>query len=221
MSTQRSVWFFTAAFAAGLGVAFLGPRGQSQAPQDPTELQVQNPIGGVRRVVFAQPFELASSAVHRARADKANFAAGWLVVFSVDPALALPRQEPEPVLQFGDELALRVNHGYPDGMQVAVLPVGQDQALGTALAQLPLWFGEPGVPDQLSELDLDSRLALAQANGVGARPLDEVRAATARAGAARKFSGEDELWRAAAQLVLEWAPSERELAQGFLLPPPR
>ena len=110
--------------------------------------------------------------------------------------------------------------GYPDGVQVAILPVRSGQSLPNALAQLPLWYGEPGVPDLLNGAELDSRLAKAQANGVSARSLDEVRAALARAGGMQQFQGEDDLWRAAARLVLEWAPSERELAEGFLLGPP-
>ncbi len=173
------------------------------------------------RVILARAFELDRGAPHRWKKGSSEFQRGLLLVLEADPRLIGTRQEAEPVLMCGEEVLLRVNQGARDGRLVAILPLDSGVAGAAVLAAQPLWFSAPGLPEALEPLERIERAQQARMNGIEGRPAAELAAAFAQGGPAARLVDETELWRAAARLVLRFAPSERELAQSFLLDAPR
>jgi hypothetical protein len=171
-------------------------------------------VGGVERIVSAQPFLLERGWRHTWRAEQPLFDAGWIVVLEVDPALVVPRQVAEPVLYAGGETVERVNFGHGSGRVVAIIPSARDAQGGVAvdLSVTPLWFGAAELPERVDGVRVAEEMARAVAKGV--RPL----VAPVVVGEALRLRSRDELDERAAVMVLENAPDEGDLGLGMLAP---
>lgn len=113
-------------------------------------------------LVFAQPFQLATPEVHEWRAERPSFTEGLVLVLEGDADFFEPRQSAEPVLYVGDQTAQRLNAGYPSGQLVVLVP-------GLALEDLadaPIFFGQPELPERIDAATAAAELAGAQALGV-------------------------------------------------------
>lgn len=212
------VWTLAVALAVAVlgvaGTAFIGARRPApQSEPGPTPR-------GVRGLVFAQPFAMQQSFAHVWRAESPQVVGGWLVVLEVDPELVVPRQMAEPVLYVGDQTAERVNHGDASGRLIAIVPCRLDAngAPELDLAQSPIWFGSPDLPERVDARNVRAERARAQAAGIAPSSAQAVASARSAAGPMRVFADRTELERYAAGLVLAWAPEEREYAESLLAP---
>lgn len=184
-------------------------------------VQLAKPAGEpVRELLFAQPFNLRSSYAHAWRAEQPAVEAGWLVVLDVDREFVRRTQTAEPVLYVADQTAERVNDGDRSGRLIAIVPsaVGSGGGPALDLREASIWFGAPDLPEQIDRAAIAREAAAAKTRGVVARPQVEVDRAVQAGGALTTFADRTELERYAAELVMAWAPEERDFAAGLLQP---
>jgi len=139
---------------------------------------------------------------------------GLLLALAVDPDLARPRQIAEPVLYVGGVPAERLNAGYPSGRLLVLIPGTPD------LAALPVWFGDPELPERIDADDGAAALAGARALGVAPFSPAEVERALAAGGAALRLRDGRALDHAVASWIEAWAPAEAERAENLRAPAP-
>ncbi|MCK6445936.1 MAG: hypothetical protein L6Q99_06035 [Planctomycetes bacterium] len=178
-------------------------------------------VGGVRGLLFAQPYVLDQGFEHTWRAEKPSSRAGWLLVLDVDPDLVVPQEGYEPVLFVGDQTAERVNRGVGSGHLVVIVPADLDHARGEPALDLfvgPMWFGTPRLPEQVDAKAIADEFAAARRAGVRAFASEHVALAKQQGGGFVALKDRTELERYAATLVQTWAPDEYEFAQGLLQP---
>lgn len=182
-------------------------------PGDPPALPAAMPVAGVD-VLYARPFTLERPAIHAWRAEQPAYDAGWVLVLSVDPNLVYPRQVAEPILFVGDQTAERVNFGHESGRVVAIVPAPRDAAGRPALdlAAAPVFFGMPGLPEQVDAARAAAELSAARARG--ARPASA--AALAAVTQPQVAFGDDwELHAWCADLIEAHSPQETDLIAGL------
>lgn len=171
-------------------------------------------------LVYALPFRLDEPYTHWWRSERPQVRAGHLLVLAVDGESVVPRQVAEPVLYVGAETAERINSGHLDGALVVLVPSepGPDGWPTRDLAAEPIWFGEPGLPEQVDRAAAAGALARARALGILPLEPSRVDAALSAAGAPRRFADREELDRFAVEVLRTYAPSERDLAEGMSVP---
>ena len=131
----------------------------------------------------------------------------------VDKALVVPRAIAMPVLYVGDKLAERLNHGHKSGYLIAIAPGKVD------LTQVPIWFGTPRLPERVDTAAAQAERALAENAGIKPFPKEKVEAALAKGGEPIQTTDKSALLRdQVAELILEYSPDEKHLADGFRLP---
>jgi hypothetical protein len=191
-----------------VGGATAWVRSRAQAPSE----QVPARDGAVKGLLYAEPFALARPYAHDWRLEAPRVDGGWILVLEVERDVAVRRQLAEPVLYVGDQTAERINHGDLSGRLIAIVPGDFDPAVD------PAWFGEPALPEQIDAAAVARELAAARAAGLPplARAAATRRDALVRSTAA--LPDRTALHRRAAELVLRWAPEERDLAEGLLVP---
>jgi hypothetical protein len=176
----------------------------SESPPVPTT------PAAVSDLVYAQPFTLVEGYQYDWSADRPTVRSGILVVLKVDPDLVLPRNAAEPVLYAGNQPVQRLNQGYESGYVIAIIPGETD------LTQAPIWFGRPELPERISTPRVQSERALAAAADIRPFAADKVQNVRQEPiQAADLFSL---LRDHVANLVLEYSPQERDLAETWRLP---
>jgi hypothetical protein len=164
----------------------------------------------VKGILYAHPFTLRTPYRNDWSKERTMVSTGVLVVLEVDPALVVPRDSLEPVLYAGNVTVQRLNHGYPSGRVIGIIPGNVD------LATTPIWFGSPELPERVTAETVRSERALAEKAGV--RPF----AAQKIAGVERPTISATDLAAllrdVAAQLVYQYSPQEKELADSWRLP---
>ncbi|MDE0892030.1 MAG: hypothetical protein OSB14_07585 [Planctomycetota bacterium] len=189
-------------------------RSDAALPSLPVEAQ------GVIDVLFAQPYVLDQAYVHTWRAERPLTDAGYLLVLEVEEAFTIPRNTKESVLYVGREVAERLNWGTGSGRVIALVPASLD-ADGVPALDLEsalIFYGSPELPERVDAALVQAELAAARAAGVEA--LSGARALTAleAGGGLKRFADRTTLERHAARLLLEYSPSEAELAESLLVP---
>lgn len=184
---------------------------QSRPAPTPSEPAPAGP-GAVRGLLYAEPFRLAQGYVHAWRAERPQVEQGWLVVLEVDREVVARRQLAEPVLYVGSQTAERVNNGDVAGRLVAIVPGELDPT------REPAWFGAPALPEQVDAAALAVERAAARAAGVPALAAAPATRSDALGRPTVELADRTALERYAAELVLVWAPEEREHAEGLLAP---
>ncbi len=174
-------------------------------PDDPPPLPAVTPVGGVE-LIYARPFTVDVPFKHTWRAEQPSVSAGWVVVLAVDRDLVVPRQSAEPILYVGDQTAERVNLGNESGHVVAIVP-----ATSTGLQDLsrtPIFFGAPGLPEQVDSARISSELAAAQQRGI-APPAAATVAAVSESQVHFTDSWDLHAW--CSDLIQTWSPTETDL----------
>lgn len=175
----------------------------------------------VRGLVCAQAFKLTAPYGNAWRAEQSPVRCGWLLVLEVDPTLARVRDELEPVLYVGNEVAERTNPGDLAGRRLVIVPSDPDETGWPAIDPLaqPMWFGDPALPEQLDALAI--RAARLRAEQVGIAPFNNgaITAALDCGNGRVAFADRAELQRHAALLILQHAPQESAFANGLLAAP--
>lgn len=182
------------------------------------------PVDGL---LYARPFKLAEGYEYEWRAERPMVRAGWLVVLQVNPALVFPRQTAEPILYAHKTTAERINLGYQSGRVVAIIPseLDQDGNLALDLSKAMMWFGTPGLPEQVDAARIEHERILARRAKIAPLAQDAINAATAKGGAMLNANNRAALRAAAAELIKTHAPQEQELIDAILaestpVPPP-
>jgi len=167
----------------------------------------------VDELVYARPFTLEKGFKFLWCKERPNVTTGTLLVLKVDKALVVPRAIPMPVLYVGDQTAERVNHGHKSGHVIAIVPGESD------LTKVPIWFGTPRLPERVDASTAKSERALAEQAGIGPFSEKDVEAALAKGGEPIKTTDKSALLRdQVAELILEYSPDEKHLADGFRVP---
>ena len=198
--------FLTTAFALSLLVVALGVAGQKverggARPATPAP---------VKNILFAQPFTLETPFINTFSKDRARVSNGVLIVVEVDPALVIPRNTLEPVLYAGNVTVQRLNQGEQSGRVIGIVP-------GTInLATAPIWFGTPALPERVTENTVQYERGLAERAGVRAFPSTQLSSIQRPLIVAKDLA--TLLRTVAANLVDQYSPQEKELADSWRLP---
>jgi hypothetical protein len=180
---------------------------QSTGPKKPTpDFKPQSVID----IVHIQPFQLKQSFKYDWRRDRPDVRFGLLVVFKVAPDLVMPKNALEPVLYAGNQTVQRLNHGHESGFVIGIIPEQID------LSKEPVWFGTPALPERIdAEMIAKER---AKAERAGILPLKSINIQS-RARDMIVVSDLTTLLREqAANLLLEFSPQEKKLADSWRLP---
>ena len=186
---------------------------------DPDKLPVPATPRSAQRLLVARPFTVQKPFVNDWSADQREYTSGTLVVLEMDRSYLVPRNATlGPTLFAGDVPIKRLNHGHQSGRVIGIVPGAVD------LSAVPLWFGTPELvtPDTPASALLSRRDA--ERGSQRARPAEEVRAARRPAVAAEDLAAL--LRTVGAELVLQYSPQEKDLAEIWRLPtakppPPR
>jgi hypothetical protein len=154
---------------------------------------------GAHELLYARDFDVEDAFPFTWSAERPRVASGTLVVIEVSPELIRPRQTAEPVLYVGAHSAWRVSSYNEAGIVVAFVPVRVD------LADAPIWFGTPGLPERVDTTSALRELELARASGIEGFGEAAVSAAGGRH-AAVTFADRTELLQGLHDLVLEFVP---------------
>ncbi len=164
----------------------------------------------VKNILFAQPFTLETPFINTFSKERARVSNGVLIVVEVDPALVIPRNTLEPVLYAGNVAVQRLNQGERSGRVIGIVP-------GTInLANAPIWFGTPELPERVTESTVQYERGLAEKAGVRAFPSAKLSSIERPVIAAKDLA--TLLRTVAADLVYEYSPQEKQLADSWRLP---
>lgn len=197
---QRSLRFVAALVIAGCVAWVAVPAGA---------LEIKTPAP-VKDLVLARSFTLAKGYKYDWSKDRPLVTSGILVVLKVDPELVAPRNGLQPVLYAGDYPVQRLNHGYESGYVIGIIPGIVD------LTQKPIWFGRPELPERVTPETVRSERALAA--GATIKPFSAGKVRSATQGALQAADLSSLLRDHVANLVLEYAPQEKDLAATWRLP---
>jgi hypothetical protein len=171
----------------------------------------------ITEIISARAFTLEQPYEFDWRKERPLVSSGYVLVLKVDSALVYPRQVAEPILFVGDQTAEKVNVGSTSGRLVVIVPapVKADGSIDLDLSQAPIWFGEPGLPEQVDAVVIKQQRDIAARNKIAPRPDAEIREARSRGGRVAQFADKNALLRSLAGVVREFAPDEAELATGL------
>lgn len=180
---------------------------QSTGPTTPTPDFKPQPVIDIERI---QPFQLKQSFKYDWRRDHPDVHFGLLVVFKVDPDLVTPRNTLEPVLYAGNQTVQRLNHGHESGFVIGIIPEQID------LSQELIWFGAPALPERIdAEMIAKER---AKAERAGILPLKSINIQSRTRDMIVASDLTTLLREQAANLLLEFSPQEKKLADSWRLP---
>lgn len=165
---------------------------------------------GVRDILEVRPFTLQTPYRNDWSNERAFVTTGVLVVLEVDPAYVVRRNSLQPVLYAGNAIVQRLNHGDRSGRVIGIVPGTVD------LSTVPIWFGAPDLPERVTEEVVRSERARAEKAGVRSFPAEKVAARTRPMVTATDLSAL--LRNVAAELIYQYSPQEREIADSWRLP---
>jgi hypothetical protein len=168
-------------------------------------------------LLVAIPFRVDEPFTHWWRAERPEVQAGHLLVLAVDPIVVRPRQTAEPILFVGDQTAERVNAGYEDGALIVVVPAqaGDDGWPLGRLAGLPMWFGEPGLPEQVDVAAIrEARRLVPDLIGFSEARVEQ---ALTVGGNGLRCQDQAQLYLHAADWIERFAPADRHIVERLRL----
>ena len=192
------------AFAASLLVIPVGVAVQDVGREIPST------PASVKSILHAQRFTLETPYLYTWAKQPSMVSTGILVVLEVDPAYVVPRNELEPVLFAGNVAVHRLNHGHRSGRVIGIIPGNID------LATAPIWFGSPELPGRLTKPMIETERARAERAGVRAFPQARIAGVERPATTAKDLA--TLLRNVGAELVYQYSPQEKDLADSWRLP---
>lgn len=157
-----------------------------------------------------QPFRLEKSFKYDWRRERPDVRFGLLVVLKVDPDLVMPKNLLEPVLYAGNQTVQRLNHGHESGFVIGIIPQEID------LSQDPVWFGAPNLPERIDAKMIAKERSKAERSGISALKSTDIQSRTRNMVVASDLT--TLLREQAADLLLEFSPQEKQLADAWRLP---
>jgi hypothetical protein len=201
--------FLSVAVAASLLVMPACVSGQT-TPRDAAHVTPPTPVA-VRNILYARPFTVDTPFINNWSRERAQVSSGVLVVLEVDPAYVDRRDAAlNPVLYAGTTTVMRLNRGDRSGRVIGIIPGTID------LATAPIWFGSPEQVDRVSAETV--RVERARAEQAGVRSFGREKLAAVQRPAVRVTSVAALLRDVAAELVYEFSPQEKSLADKWRLP---
>ncbi len=164
----------------------------------------------VIEVEWIQPFQLEKSYKYDWRMERPEVKTGLLVVIKVDPNLVTPKNLLEPVLYAGNQTVQRLNHGHESGYVIGIIPEQID------LSQEPIWFGSPALPERVDKDMIAKERTKAERSGIAKLKSSDIKRRTKDPVVAATLT--QLLREYAADLVLEFSPKEKHLADSWRLP---
>jgi hypothetical protein len=167
----------------------------------------------VQDLIVAQPFTLSRGYVNTWSKQRETVTSGVIVVLQVDPSLATRRDSLERVLYAGSSPLQRLSDGARSGRVIGIVPNV------SSVAGLPIWFGQPNLPERVTPALAEAERARATEGGIRPLAADKTRSATRPAVAAQDLSVL--LRDRVAPLVLEHSPEDKDLASAWRAEPVR
>lgn len=198
----------TAAFALSLLVIPAGV--ECQTVERGGEIALPATPAPVKDLLYARRFTLVTPYTNTGSKERASVSTGVLVVLEVDQAYVFPRETLEPVLYAGNTPVKRLNHGHLSGRVIGIVPGNID------LSTAPIWFGTPELPERVTRGIVEAERARAERAGIRAFPRAKLSAVERPPVAAQDLA--TLLRNVAAELVYEFSPQEKELADAWRLP---
>ena len=152
----------------------------------------------MRGLLYARPFTLETPFRYDWSAEHPEVRSGLVLVLETDPALLRPRETQEPVLFVGSLPAQRTSRGFESGRVVVLVPGPVD------LAADPIWFGTPGLPEQVDAAAARAERGLAARAAIGPPGRRAADAALAKGGEPARFASKTELLQALEALAREY-----------------
>lgn len=152
----------------------------------------------VRGLLYARPFTLDTPFRYEWSAEHPEVRSGLMLVLEADPALLRPRETQEPVLFVGSLPAQRVTRAFESGRVVVLVPGPVD------LAADPIWFGTPGLPEQVDAATARAERGLAARAAIGPPGRRAADTALAKGGEPARFASKTELLQALEALAREY-----------------
>lgn len=165
------------------------------------------PVIDIERI---QPFRLEQSFKYEWRRDQPDVQSGLLVVFKVDTNLVTPRNALEPVLYAGNQTVQRLNHGHESGFVIGIIPEQID------LSKEPIWFGTPALPERIDAKMIARERTKAERAGILPLKSTDIQSRTQDPVVVSDLT--TLLREQAANLLLEFSPQEKQLADSWRLP---
>ena len=198
---------------ASLAMASMASAGEpaTSPPTNPYAVEsppaVPDTPAAVESIVYARRFALENGYTFDWSKERPVVTSGYLLVLKVDPDLVFPRECAEPVLYVGTQTAERVNHGFPSGYVIAIVPGDVD------LHKALIWFGTPELPERVDTNEAKAELNLAKAAGIKPFSTEEVNAARAQASEELNGATVVDVLRVAVDLIRQYAPEEEHIAE--------
>lgn len=164
----------------------------------------------VTDIVRIQPFRLEKPFKYDWRSDQPDVYSGLLVVVKVDPNMVRPRNGLEPVLYAGNQTVQRLNHGHESGFVLGIIPEQID------LSKEPIWFGTPALPERIDAKMIAGERAKAKRSGMPSLKSIDIQSRTKNPVTVPDLT--TLLREQAADLLLEFSPQEKRLADSWRLP---
>ena len=180
---------------------------RSTGPDPSTPDFRPQPVIDIARI---QPFRLEQSFKYDWRRDQPEVQSGLLVVFKVDTNLVTPRNALEPVLYAGNQTVQRLNHGHESGFVIGIIPGQID------LSKEPVWFGTPALPERIDAEMIARERTKAERSGISPLRSTDIQSRTQDPVVASDLA--TLLREQAANLLLEFSPQEKRLAESWRLP---
>ncbi len=180
---------------------------QSIGPTTPTLDFKPQPVIDIVRI---QPFQLKQSFKYDWRRDRPDVRSGLLVVFKVAPDLVMPKNALEPVLYAGNQTVQRLNHGHESGFVIGIIPEQID------LSKELVWFGTPALPERIDAKMIAEERTKAERTGILPLKSIDIQSRTRDMIVASDLT--TLLREQAANLLLEYSPKEKWLADSWRLP---
>ena len=191
------------------GAAVLAASANTNA-QEVTKQEARTLPAPVDDLVYARRFTLTEGYRWGWRADEPATKVGVIVVLRVDPQLVIPRNSLSPILYARDRMLQALNFGHKSGHVIGLIP-GE-----VNLSETLIWFGSPTAPGRVTPQSIRAERAQAEKAGIRPFPATKIERATKAPVEAPDL---DSLLRGElADLVLEYAPEESNLARKWRLP---
>jgi len=182
-----------------------GPQAKPSAPDEvPTLPPLPTTPASISEIIAARPFVVLEPWASDWCAEHTQVERGWVVILRAPHDFVVPRQTAEPILYAGARTAERIINAPETNLILAIVPATRrDEAVpghaagagGTApvgaeaqpsrpFADLAIWFGSPGLPEQVDLATIEHEIELANAASIAPRALEEFVRALKRGGAA-------------------------------------
>ena len=161
-------------------------------------------------IVYARPFALSKGYQWSSVDDEPQTDVGYIVVLRVDPKLVVPSNALSPILYAGDRMLQALNFGHTSGHVIGLVPGQLD------LSETPFWFGSPTTPRRVTPESIRAEQDQARKAGIRAFTPEQIESVTQPAIVTTDLNAllRGEL----ADLVLQYAPEEGDLARKWRLP---